>query len=226
MQRLERTIAIDAATAVSSVWLVPEDYRPGEGSAVVLAHGAGTDMHAPFLSALHESLAEHGLLAMKFNFPYREQGRRAPDRAPRLEAAWHAVLEALHRDSLSPRRVFIGGRSMGGRIASHLAAADAAVDGLVLLGYPLHPAGRPERERSAHLPAVTCPILFVQGSRDRLCSLARLREIIAPLEPRARLHVIEEGDHGFAVPKRSGRSGREVSAEIESVVADWIKGRK
>ncbi len=226
MQRLERTIAIDDATAVSSVWLVPEDYRPGGGDAVVLAHGAGTDMHAPFLSALHEALARRGLLAVKFNFPYREQGRRAPDRAPRLEAAWRAVLEALERDPLSPRRVFIGGRSMGGRIATHLAAAGAAVDGLVLLGYPLHPAGRPERERSAHLQAIPCPMLFVQGSRDRLCGLDRLRLLVAALEPRARLHVIEEGDHGFAVPQRSGRTEQEVWTEIEAVVADWIAARQ
>ena len=222
MQRLERTIAIDDATAVSSVWLVPENYRPG-GDAVVLAHGAGTDMHAPFLSALHESLANRGLLAVKFNFPYREQGRKAPDRTPRLEAAWRAVLEALGRDPLSPGRIFIGGRSMGGRIATHLAAAGAAVDGLVLLGYPLHPAGRPERERSAHLQAIPCPMLFVQGSRDRLCDLDRLRQLIAILEPRARLHVIEEGDHGFAVPKRSGRTAQEVWTEIEAVVAGWIQ---
>lgn len=222
MQRLERTIAIDDATAVSSVWLVPENYRPG-GDAVVLAHGAGTDMHAPFLSALHEALANRGLLAVKFNFPYRELGRKAPDRTPRLEAAWRAVLEALGRDPLSPGRIFIGGRSMGGRIATHLAAAGAAVDGLVLLGYPLHPAGRPERERSAHLQAIPCPMLFVQGSRDRLCDLDRLRQLIAILEPRARLHVIEDGDHGFAVPKRSGRTAQEVWTEIEAVVAGWIQ---
>ena len=111
---------------------------------------------------------------------------------------------------------------MGGRIASHLAAAGEDVAGLVFLGYPLHPAGQPERLRADHLPEIRCPMLFVQGSRDRLCDLELLDKAIAPVRERCTLHIVAEGDHSFAVPVRTGRSRDEVWSEIIAVVSRWV----
>ena len=136
---------------------------------------------------------------------------------------WRAVLRALREDAdLAPKRVFIGGRSMGGRMASMLAAEGESVDGLVLLGYPLHPAGKPEKLRAEHLSAIRCPMLFIQGSRDRLCDLSLLRDVIKNLPAPVTLHVIEEGDHGFKVPKRTGRTEEDVNREIVEVIASWL----
>ena len=222
MQVLERKIDLGPDGSVSSLWALPPGYVAG-GNAVALAHGAGTSMHGPFLSAMHLGLAELGLLSVKFNFPYTEQGRKAPDRMPRLEAAWRAVLAALRGDpELAPGRLFLGGKSMGGRVASHLVAAGAACDGLLLLGYPLHPAGKPERLRDGHLADIDCPMLFIEGTRDPLCRLGLLRPVLARLGGRARLHLIEGGDHSFRLPKRLGRSEREVWDEILEAASHWM----
>lgn len=218
------SVLVDALTEISAVWAVPADFQPGATDTVVIAHGAGSDMDSDFMCHVHEGLAEAGVLGVKFNFPYKQQGRRAPDRAPRLEAAYRAVVEQVRRHAAyRPGRLFIGGKSMGGRIASHLAAAGEPVAGLVFLGYPLHPAGQPERLRAAHLPGIACPMLFVQGSRDRLCDLARLRGALAPVAGQCTLHVIDDGDHSFAVPARARRSREEVWAEINAAVSHWLR---
>lgn len=222
MRILEREIDLGADGRISSRWALPPGVRVG-ASAVVLAHGAGNDMHSPFLSAIHLGLAERGSLSVTFNFPYAEQGRRAPDRMPRLEAAWHGVLDAVRADpELAPGRLFIGGKSMGGRVASHLAAAGADCDGLLFLGYPLHPAGKPERLRDGHLADIACPMLFVEGTRDPLCRLELLRPVLARLGPHARLHLIEGGDHSFRLPKRLGRGEREVWDDIVEAASRWM----
>ncbi len=222
MRILERTIDLGPHGRVSSLWALPPGVGAG-ASAVVLAHGAGNDMHSPFLSAIHLGLAERGLLSVKFNFPYAEHGRRVPDRMPRLEAAWHGVLAAVRGDpELTPGRLFLGGKSMGGRVASHLAAAGADCEGLLFLGYPLHPAGKPERLRDGHLAEIGCPMLFVEGTRDPLCRLELLRPVLARLGARARLHLVEGGDHSFRLPKRLGRGDREVWDEILEATSRWI----
>jgi predicted alpha/beta-hydrolase family hydrolase len=118
--------------------------------------------------------------------------------------------------------LIIGGKSMGGRMASHLAAAGAAVDGLVFLGYPLHPAGRPDRLRDAHLPRIRVPMLFLTGTRDALCELALLRRVLAPL-PSARLQVIDDADHSFAVRRSSGRGSDAVLGELVDAIDDWLE---
>ena len=223
MRILERTIDLGPHGRVSSLWALPPGVGAG-ASAVVLAHGAGNDMHSPFLSAIHLGLAERGLLSVKFNFPYAEQGRRAPDRMPRLEAAWQGVLAAVRGDpELAPGRLFLGGKSMGGRVASHLAAAGADCDGLLFLGYPLHPAGKPERLRDGHLADIGCPMLFVEGTRDPLCRLELLRPVLARLGARARLHLIEGGDHSFRVLERSGRTDEEALSEAVEIVREWLE---
>ncbi len=192
---------------------------------IVLAHGAGAPMQTPLLVDVAEHLAAHGLAAVRFNFPYAERGERAPDRAPGLEACYRAVLEQVRADPrVAGTRLIIGGKSMGGRMASHLAAAGEAVDGLVFLGYPLHPAGRPQQLRAAHLSRIAVPMLFVTGTRDALCRLDLLDDVLRGL-PQATRHRIDDGDHSFAVRKRSGRDRAAVVGEIVSALRDWLSER-
>lgn len=213
-----------AITHTSAVLWHPEEDRGG--LAFVLGHGAGSDFTNPVLRGVGRGLAERGFPAMVFNFPYAEAGRKRPDAAPRLEAAYrdavHAAQEALGVD----RPLVLGGRSMGGRMASHLVADGVRCAGLVLLSYPLHPAGRPEKLRTGHWPALDVPLLFVSGDRDRLCSLELLdRERSAHLRGVAhRLHVISGADHAFATRKADGRSDAEVVTEVIDVVAAWAEG--
>jgi predicted alpha/beta-hydrolase family hydrolase len=196
---------------------------PGLGVTVVVAHGAGTRFDHPFLVAYANGLAGRGVHAVRFNFPYTERGRGGPDPAPVLEACYRAVLETVRADAtLGGGRIVIGGKSMGGRMASHLAAAGVPVDGLLFLGYPLHPAGQPHKLRAAHLPRITAPMLFLTGTRDALCPLERLRPVLAGL-PRASLHVIDDGDHSFAVRKRSGRDAAAVMDELLDASLAWLR---
>src|SRR5947207_13421462 len=148
----------------------------------------------------------------------------APDPRPVLQRCYRAVVDAVLGDRrLAPPWVAIGGKSLGGRIASYVAADGAPVRGLLFLGYPLHPAGRSDELRADHLPGVALPMLFVQGTRDALCELERLRPVLARL-PRATLHTIEGGDHSFRVPRRAGRTDADVWAEIVGVAARWLQG--
>lgn len=219
-----RRISLPGGGSVSAVVALPPGFRrAGTAPAVILAHGAGADMASPFMSAVHGGLARAGFVAVKFNFPYMEARRRAPDPRPVLEACYRAVVEAVRRDRrLAPPWIAIGGKSMGGRIASHLVAAGVPVRALVLLGYPLHPAGSPERLRVDHLASVTVPTLFVQGTRDPLCDLTLLRPEIARM-PAAELHTVEGGDHSLRLPRRAGREDAEVWDEVTTVVARWLE---
>jgi hypothetical protein len=219
-----RQVEVPGAGIVSAVWGVPGGLEPGVTPALVLAHGAGNDMENPLLVTVQEHLVERGLLAVRFNFPYTEAGRKAPDPPRRLEATWKAMLDAVRAAPEGPSAVFAGGKSMGGRIASQMAADGLEVAGLVFLGYPLHPARKPEKERSAHLPRIPCPMLFVQGDRDPLCDLGRLREVLADLPAPVTLHVVEGGDHSFKVPKRMGRGEGEILQEVAGWVGDWLSG--
>ncbi|HVO26307.1 MAG TPA: alpha/beta family hydrolase [Candidatus Margulisiibacteriota bacterium] len=217
-----RQIPIGNGATVSAVVAHPEP-RATSPTAVILAHGAGNDMRGPFLSAVHEGLAARGYVSVKFNFPYTEAGRRAPDRAPVLEDCYRHVVAGVRADPhLAPRRLVIGGKSMGGRMASHLAAQGEAVAGLILLGYPLHPPGKVEQLRVAHLPAIRVPMLFVAGTRDPLCRLDLLQRTVANLCAPVVLHVIDGGDHSFAVPKAMRRPARDVWEEIIRVTVEWL----
>jgi uncharacterized protein len=193
-------------------------------AALVLAHGAGAGRQSRFMVHIGTAIARRGVVVITFDFPYVVQGRKVPDRAPVLEASWRATLaEVRGRSELSSLSLFIGGKSMGGRIASHVAAqGDSGVDGLVFLGYPLHPPGRPQQRRDAHLPSIREPMLFVQGERDKLGTSEEIRTLLPRLNPTSSLHEIAGADHSFAVPRSSGRSADSVCDEIAEVVGEWV----
>ena len=177
-------------------------------------------MHSEFMSFMADALAEAGLRTCRFNFPYLEAGRKSPDRAPVLEETYRRVVDAVERRWSGP--IYLGGKSMGGRIASQVVAGGVEAAGLVFLGYPLHPPGKPERIRDEHLYQVKPPMLFVEGTRDPFCPLAALEGVRSKLPGRADVVVIEDGDHSFKVRKASGRSTAEAWGEVVSVVRDWI----
>jgi predicted alpha/beta-hydrolase family hydrolase len=195
------------------------------GSALILGHGAGAGQHSTFMVEFAQALSALGLDVVTFNFLYTEQKRRLPDRGPVLEDTYRAVIDAVRAQLESARRaLYIGGKSMGGRIATQVAAADAAlpIAGLVLLGYPLHPPGQPEKLRDRHLPLVRRPMLFVQGSRDTFGTPDELAPILARLAPSPDVHVIAGGDHSFKLSKKDPARQAEIIAGIQRTVAGWI----
>ena len=198
------------------------------GVTVILGHGAGADQTSSFMVEFATGLAARGFDAVTFNFVYTEHGRRVPDRNDRLEACWRAVVAAARSGDLvaGGSRPVIGGKSMGGRIASQIAAEpDADVAGLVLLGYPLHPPGRPDKLRAGHLGRIRAPMLFVQGSRDAFGTPDELRTALADARAGGDLRTIEGGDHSFKVPKRGGVPQDQVYATVLEEIAGWIATR-
>lgn len=189
---------------------------------LVLAHGAGASMRHPFLAEVSRALAAREIGTLRYAFPYAQRGRKAPDPPATLQATVRAAV--LAAASLAPGvPLLAGGKSMGGRMTSQ-AAAEAplpAVRGLVFLGFPLHPAGRPATGRGSHLAGVGLPMLFLQGTRDPLADLSLLEPIVRGLGEAARLHVIEDADHGFHVRKRSGRADAAVLEELCEAVAGF-----
>ncbi len=196
------------------------------GLTLVLGHGAGAPQTSAFMVTFARALAARGLTTVTFNFPYMEQRRRMPDRAPVLEAAFRAVIDAVRaRPDWGRDRLVIGGKSMGGRMASHVAAGGlGGLAGLVFLGYPLHPPGRPEQLRAAHLARIREPMLFVQGAHDTFGTPEELAPVLAPLGPSARLYVVADGDHSFKVPRRGPVSQEEVFGRVQDEVAGWARG--
>jgi len=200
---------------------------------VILGHGAGANQLSGFMRLFAGGLAARGLDTMTFNFLYTEQGRRSPDPKPRLESCYAAVIKtALEHKKLKRNRLVIGGKSMGGRIGSQVAANQASVNewdgrlaGLVFLGYPLHPPGKPEQPRDKHLKDIHAPMLFVQGTRDAFGTPDELREVITRLRIPATLHVIDGGDHSFKVPKSSGLSQEQVYESVMDETVSWLRSR-
>ena len=192
---------------------------------LILGHGAGAGQTSGFMVDFAHALAIRGIDIVTFNFLYIEQGRRLPDPTARLEDCYRAVIEAVfNRGELRDNRLAIGGKSMGGRIASQVAArAVGDLLGLVLLGYPLHPPGRPDRLRTDHLPEIRAPMLFIQGSHDAFGTPDELRPIINQLHPPAELYVVEGGDHSFTVPKKSGIKQQDVYRKIQDHIATWLR---
>ena len=180
----------------------------------MLAHGAGANQTSAFMVEFAQALAARGFDTITFNFLYSEAGKGPPDRNDRLEACYRAMIAAFHAGAITAdaeRRLVIGGKSMGGRIASQVVAATPdGVAGLVLLGYPLHPPGQPEKLRIKHLPGITAPMLFIQGSRDTFGTPEELRPHVGQLNAPAELFVVEGGDHSFKVAKSTGRSQEQV----------------
>jgi uncharacterized protein len=194
-------------------------YPAGGTELLVLAHGAGAGHQHPFMVAFGRALSARGIDVVTFNFAYMQQKRKAPDRAPVLEATFRGVIERVRaNDSVRQARLFIGGKSMGGRMATHLAAQ--GVDGLagvIALGYPLHPPGKPEQPRSAHLPDVAVPVLVVQGERDNFGTPAELRPVIATMRAPVTLHAVAGGDHSLSVSRKTDYDG------LADLIARWIR---
>jgi predicted alpha/beta-hydrolase family hydrolase len=219
------SIPVGAATVTANVYRAAAG--PGVDAALMLAHGAGAGQHSPFMTSFAAAIAARGIDVVTFNFLYTEQKRRLPDRGAALEACYLAAIDEARGEVASARRaLFIGGKSMGGRIATQVAAADATVPvaGLVLLGYPLHPPGRPDRRRDAHLPDVKRPMLFVQGSRDTFGTPDELAPVLDTLSPRPVLHVVPGGDHSFKVARAGSGGQAAVYEQVQQAMASWIGG--
>lgn len=187
----------------------------------VCAHGAGGNLADDGVVATAQTMRAHGLRTVRFNFAYRERKSSRPDPMPKLTACTEAVVQRVHSE-LQPKKLIIGGRSMGGRAASVLASEGFACDGLLLLAYPLHPPGRPQQLRSAHLPAIRVPVLCINGTRDDFCTPSLMTEVLTTVGPNWRMHWIEGADHSFHVLKSSGRRDADVMEEIGSVTATWV----
>jgi uncharacterized protein len=219
-------VAISAEHSVGAV-LYPAIAQDQAGSTLILGHGAGAGQASAFMVQFATGLAARGIDVVTFNFYYTEQGRRVPDPNSRLEACYLAVIERIAGlAEISRNRLAIGGKSMGGRIASQI-AADGAKDvvGLVFLGYPLHPPGKPEQLRARHLARIKAPMLFVQGSRDVFGTPAELRPIIDTLPARVELYVVDGGDHSFTVPRKAGVTQRDAYEAILDHIARWLRRR-
>ena len=201
-------------------------YRSPEprGQALVLAHGAGAPQQSGFLVGFARALTPLGIDVATFNFLYMEQRRKAPDRAPLLEACYRAAIDAVARE-LDRDELFIGGKSMGGRIATQVAAADPslAIDGVVLLGYPLHPPGRPDQRRDAHLPKVGRPMLFVQGARDAFGTPEELIPIVRAIGASASIHIVDGGDHSFKLSRKDPAAEQVSIAVVVERISEWME---
>ncbi len=194
----------------------------GAEAVLVLAHGAGAGQTHPFMVATAKGLAARRISVVTFDFPYMRDRRHVPDKAPVLERAFRDVIDAA-RDWSGEKRVFIGGKSMGGRMATHLGAQGLEdLRGIVALGYPLHPPGRPDKPRTEHLPSIRVPVLIVQGERDTFGTPDELRPVIATMNADTTLHVVPSGDHSLTV---RGRQKDAVFEGVLDVVASFISSR-
>ena len=229
-----RTIQLDGGAAVTAAV-----YRAAAPAVAtfVLAHGAGSNQFHEFMVGFASALADRRLDVVTFNFPYTERGKKLPDPQPVLEGCYRAVLAHVAADPLlGARPLVIGGKSLGGRMASHVAASRDAADsdaptwwdrlrGLVFLGYPLHPPGKPQQVRVSHLPNLTHPILIVQGAKDAFGTPAELRTFFDVLAAPSEIYVVEQGNHSFEVPKRSGIPQTQVFAQAQDRIAAWVSER-
>jgi uncharacterized protein len=214
------TITVDDAHRVSGLLQTPRGAR----ACYVMAHGAGAGMAHPFMATAASDLAERGIATLRYQFPYMEQGSKRPD-TPKLAQATvrAAIAEASRRVTELP--LFAGGKSFGGRMTSQAQAASplSGVSGLVFLGFPLHPAGRPSAERAEHLFAVQIPMLFLQGTRDQLADLQLLQPLVRQLGARATLTLFPDADHSFHARARTGRKDSKIMGEMLDVLAGWIE---
>jgi len=228
----ELTVAVNENDKVTALlYSAPKKSRIGV--TIILGHGAGANQSSSFMQLFAGGLAERGLDAMTFNFVYTEKGRNVPDPKAKLESCIRAVIEmALKQKGLKENRLVIGGKSMGGRIASQV-AADACerkdplaekIAGLVFLGYPLHPPGNPTKLRVEHLPQVAMPMLFVQGTRDSLGTADEIQPFIKKLKLPARIYAIDGGDHSLKAPKKFGKSQEEIYSAAMNEIVSWVKG--
>lgn len=222
MKRQKLTIAVEKDDVVSAVLTVPEKTHSSIG--VIVAHGAGNDMEHPLIQAFADGMASAGWPAMRFNFPYKEKGRKAPDGQKKLEDTWAAAFEFFQANTgLGEKHIILAGKSMGGRVASQmLAEKKLRAAGLIFLGYPLHPAGEKSKIRDAHLYAIDVPMLFFAGTRDPLCDLSLLRGVLKKLRSPWHLEIIEGGDHSFKVSEPLKKEASDIHARIEKTAVQWL----
>ena len=213
------TIEVAGHGRVSGLLQKPASARAG----YVLAHGAGAGMAHSFMASVAKGLAERDIASLRYQFLYMEQKSKRPDPPKLAQAAVRAAVAEAQR--LMPKLpLFAGGKSFGGRMTSGAQAADplAGVSGLVFLGFPLHPAGKPAGERGTHLSEIRIPMLFLQGTRDALAELGELEPMVKGLGKRATLKLFDQADHSFHVPVKSGRKDAEVMSEMLDTIAQWI----
>jgi Predicted hydrolase of the alpha/beta-hydrolase fold len=215
----------------AATWKVPVGgdettavYEPagsGSGTVFVCAHGAGGSMSDRATTAAAATMRAHGMDTVRFNFLYKERGSGRPDPMPRLQDCVAAVVDRVRRETPA-QRLIIGGRSMGGRAASMLAAEGFACDGLLLLAYPLHPEGKPEKLRDAHLPQIRVPTLCLNGTRDGLCRRDLMEAVLERVPPTFQMHWLEGADHSWHVLKSSGRNDAAVLEEAGRIAEEWL----
>ncbi|HET7404502.1 MAG TPA: alpha/beta family hydrolase [Candidatus Bathyarchaeia archaeon] len=205
----------------SIVAAVPSRIRQ-PATSIIIAHGAGGPMHSPFIRFFHTELAKQGFLSVKFNFPYMEARQKIPDKRDILEECYRTIIEQAQDGKHKPSRTIIGGKSMGGRIASQVAATDKVnIDGLFFLGYPLHPLGKTDQLRDEHLYRIKKPMLFLSGTRDGFARKDLLEKVLKRIGPTAKIHWIENGDHSFKTPG-SKPGENDGPHEALSVLLTWL----
>jgi predicted alpha/beta-hydrolase family hydrolase len=223
-QPTKLTVSLNDRDSVTALlYLAPKKQRAG--ITLILGHGAGAGQLHPFMTLFANGLAARGIDVITFNFIYMEQRRHVPDPKAKLESCYRAVIDAAQKNkNLKGNRLAIGGKSMGGRIASQVAAESPELDlaGLVFLGYPLHPPGRPDKLRDAHLKDIKSPMLFIQGARDSFGTPDELRAVIKRDHLPATLHPIEGGDHSLKVPKSLDVPQEQVYESVMNEIARWL----
>lgn len=225
VERRERLAVPVEGKKVTAILSLPAVGLEQAEALVVLAHGAGNDMEHPLLVALAEGLAARGYAAVRFNFPYREAGRKTPDPVPRLEATWLEVTDNLHARLEGVKLpLVVGGKSLGGKIAAQLVADGVlGATGLLFLGYPLHRAGDETELRDGPIRSIRAPMLFVIGSKDRMCRVEVLEHVLRSARANASLHVIEDADHSLDPPKLDLERREAVQIEVLDATSAWLR---
>ena len=219
------SIPVGKDEKVSGIYSIPDTYQPSKTIGVILAHGAGNDMNNPLIAATARGLCQVGFLTLRFNFLYKEKERKSPDSQKKLVHTWRYVYRYLKdHPEFAVEKVVAAGKSMGGRVASQMAAAgDLPVQGLVFLGYPLHAPGKKDKLRDSHLYDIKVPQLFFAGTRDSLCDLALLKKVLARMTVAPELEIMDGGDHSFNMLKSSNISPEQVHDRILTRMAPWLK---
>ena len=218
-------VGVSGGMKVSGILSVPDAGLKDTG--VILAHGAGNDMNHPMLSFLAEGLADAGYLALRFNFVYREMGKKGPDNQELLSLAWKGACRFMAEHAeYRPKHIAAAGKSLGARIAAQLAAQGTlCAERLIFLGYPLHAPGRKDLPRDAHLYQIAIPMLFFAGTRDPFCDLELLRQVLPKLNAPWELEVFEGADHSFKVPKSFAIDPSEIYEQILCRTIEWLEAR-
>lgn len=225
MRSKQLSIPVGADEKVSGIVCTPDSEPDHSSVGVIIGHGAGNDMHEPMIVKVCEKLADSGHVTLRFNFPYREKGQKSPDSQAKLEKTWECVYHFFTESvPYTLKRLVVGGKSMGGRVASQMAAdGKLSAHGLILLGYPLHPHGKKDTLRDAHLYNIKIPMLFFAGTRDTLCDLSLLDGVLNRLKAPWDLMIIEGGDHSFHLPKPEADKQEEVYDTVAERCKGWLQ---